>query len=414
MCPSMKFYTNKETQIEKYLIISTMIMVGLSYLFYFIYYPHILFEVFSKEFFYTAAILQFSLFAIACLLKNHEMAKFICVFPSICMMNILIFTFGGLRSPAVLWTTGTPIFMGVFYKRTGMLTGVFTMIFIFVIFFLMQENINYITSALTSEEYDSLLKSNIIQFSALTTVYFSFYIWLESNHRKRLIFTNKQLDTLLHVVLHDLSNPITILKLKIYNLSRKLGLDKKSEHQIKNSFQKIEEIITSVRSFQLDSENLNFQKTEISPDFIYDYSKKIFESHNTKNLKLHFDIDTKKSFLCEKRVLTDHILGNVITNAIKFSHEGQDILIKVYNDTQRFYIDVIDKGVGIPKELIKDIFQFDKKTSRIGTGGELGTGYGLPIVKYFTDYSNGNVNISSEHMIGTKVSLAFNLAKKRS
>ncbi|AYF45629.1 GHKL domain protein [Halobacteriovorax sp. BALOs_7] len=408
----MNFNTDKENKIEGFLLMATMLMVGISYLYYFIYFPHIIFEVVSKEMFYSIAALQFIVFILAKILKLDHLEKFTCVIPSILMMNLLIFSFGGLNSPGVLWITGTPIFMGVFYKRTGMLTGLFVMLCVFTFFLVFDYHILELVRPLTSIEYKSLLRSNIIQFSALTTVYFSFYIWLESNHRTRLIYTNKQLDTLLHVVLHDLSNPITILKLKIKNLSRKHDLGMKSEQQINNSFSKIEEIIKSVRTFQLDTDNLTFQKAEISPDFIHSYSKRFFESHNTKNLKLHFDIDTNKSFLCEKRVLTDHILGHVLTNAIKFSHDGQDILIKVYNDTQKLYIDVIDKGVGIPKNLIKDIFKFDKKSKRIGTHGESGTGYGLPIVKYFTDYSNGRVAISSEHKIGTRVSLAFNLAKK--
>ncbi|MGI4993986.1 sensor histidine kinase [Halobacteriovorax sp. GFR7] len=407
----MKLKYKRELLIQRYLIIFTLIMVSITVCYYYVAYPKVLFHKIPKEFFYTYTTSQVLLFITSCLLGKHRLAKAICVLPSVFIMIIIVFTFGGVKSPGILWITGTPIFFGVFYKRSGLLFGVLVMISTFASFFMLDHTISSLSYPLTSIQYYTLLKFNIVQFSILTTIYFFFYVWLESTSRLKLALSNKQLDTLLHVVLHDLSNPITILKLKISSLLRKSVIDDSSYLQINNSLKKVQEIISNVRSFQLDSESLLTEKSMIHPQLIKDYSEQHFKLLNDKNLKLHFDIHTSNGFFCEQKIFFDHILSNLISNAIKFSYDGQDILIKLYDNAGRVYIDIIDKGIGIPKDIIEGLFHFERKTSRLGTKGEIGTGYGLPIVKYFTDFSNGKIKVSSDVNIGTRVSLSFQVAK---
>ncbi|POB12885.1 sensor histidine kinase KdpD [Halobacteriovorax sp. DA5] len=407
----MKLKFKSENLIQRYLIVFTLIMVSITVSYYYLAYPNVLFHKIPKEFFYTYTTTQVLFFIIACALGKHGLAKAICVLPSILIMIIIVFTFGGVKSPGIIWITGTPIFFGVFYNRSGLLFGVFVMISTFASFFMLDHTIASLSYPLTNTQYYSLLKFNIVQFSILTTIYFFFYVWLESNSRLKLALSNKQLDTLLHVVLHDLSNPVTILKLKISSLLRKSVIDESSYIQINTSLKKVQEIISNVRSFQLDSESLFSHKSKIDSELIKNFSEQHFKLLNDKNLKLHFDILTEKSFFCEKKIFCDHILSNLISNAIKFSHEGQDVLIKFYDEAGRIYIDIVDKGIGIPSDIIDGLFHFERKTSRLGTKGEVGTGYGLPIVKYFTDFSNGKINISSDVNIGTRVTLSFHIAK---
>lgn len=407
----MKIQTKREYLIERYLIIATLIMVQLTCLFYGLAYPQIIFHRISKEIFFSITILQFVGF-IFCYFRNSiNCMRVICVYPSIVLMILIVFTFGGIKSPGVLWITGTPIFFGVFYKRSGMIMGSGVMIATFTIFFALDKKISSLSYPLSLLEYDILLKSNIVQFSILTTVYFSFYVWLESNARRRMGLINKKIDTLLHVVLHDLSNPITVLKLKMSKLAREYSINEKSLALIDKSFNKVEEIITDVRSFQLDAESNIGPKSKIDSSKIKEFCREFFHQHNNKNLKFNIIDETQRGFYCEERVMYDHILSNIMSNAIKFSHEGHEITLKLFNDSNRFYIDISDQGIGMSQELIDQVFQFEKKTSRLGTKGEVGTGYGLPIVKYFTDFSDGSIQINSTINQGTNVSLAFNLAR---
>jgi signal transduction histidine kinase len=52
----------------------------------------------------------------------------------------------------------------------------------------------------------------------------------------------------------------------------------------------------------------------------------------------------------------------------------------------------------------------NEKTSHVGTAGETGTGFGMPIVKSVMDKLKGKINIESQPGYGTKVSLIFKRA----
>ncbi len=70
-----------------------------------------------------------------------------------------------------------------------------------------------------------------------------------------------------------------------------------------------------------------------------------------------------------------------------------------------------DFGIGIPADLLDDLFDISKATSRSGTGGESGTSFGMPLMKKFVTAYGGRIQVessteesgSSEH--GTEVIL---------
>ncbi|HJP18974.1 MAG TPA: transporter substrate-binding domain-containing protein [Nitrospinota bacterium] len=76
--------------------------------------------------------------------------------------------------------------------------------------------------------------------------------------------------------------------------------------------------------------------------------------------------------------LFGEVIQNLLTNSIKFCEKGDTIKVfsEIKNGTKG--IAVSDTGVGIPDWLTKNIFNHDEKTSTTGTGGEKGTGLGLP------------------------------------
>jgi signal transduction histidine kinase len=55
-----------------------------------------------------------------------------------------------------------------------------------------------------------------------------------------------------------------------------------------------------------------------------------------------------------------------------------------------------DEGIGIPGELLENIFNPGASTSRPGTAGEEGSGFGMPLVKQYMGYYGGSIMISSK------------------
>ena len=100
-------------------------------------------------------------------------------------------------------------------------------------------------------------------------------------------------------------------------------------------------------------------------------------------------------------------MNNILTNALKFSHPQSKILIRADRKEDGLRLSVRDFGIGIPPDLLQDLFDITKATSRAGTGGESGTGFGMPLMKRFINSYGGRIEIHSREKTedhGTEVS----------
>ncbi len=117
------------------------------------------------------------------------------------------------------------------------------------------------------------------------------------------------------------------------------------------------------------------------------------------NIKYSFDIypGVQKSFYFptdpEKLNI---ILTNLISNAIKFSYEKADIIVKAFLKNESLVLSVTDFGAGVSEENKKVIFNRFKKAD---TGINIinrGHGLGLSINKAIIDMLNGNIDLQSK------------------
>lgn len=95
------------------------------------------------------------------------------------------------------------------------------------------------------------------------------------------------------------------------------------------------------------------------------------------------------------------ILRNLVSNAIKFTSEGDQIEIHGSETDNFVELTVKDTGIGIPSEKMARIFQIDSKTSSKGTSGERGTGLGLALCKEFVERNGGSIELNSTFGEGT-------------
>jgi signal transduction histidine kinase len=101
--------------------------------------------------------------------------------------------------------------------------------------------------------------------------------------------------------------------------------------------------------------------------------------------------------------LLNHILINLISNAIKYSKEQQEITIKIRVKGNFLSIKIKDRGIGISKEEQKNLFnRFFRAENATNIQG---TGLGLHIVKQYTELLSGGVSFNSELGVGSTFSL---------
>ena len=93
------------------------------------------------------------------------------------------------------------------------------------------------------------------------------------------------------------------------------------------------------------------------------------------------------------------ILGNLVSNAIKFTPDGGTVSIRLSliekNYRKELTVEVRDTGAGMTQEQIEEIMKGEGKTTD-RTAGEKGYGFGLPLVKHLIDSMGGVLNIEAK------------------
>ena len=106
------------------------------------------------------------------------------------------------------------------------------------------------------------------------------------------------------------------------------------------------------------------------------------------------------------------ILGNILSNAYKFTPEGGEIKVIVNQELMtsnkvRVNFEITDTGIGIDQEFLKEIFKpYTQEHQNCG-----GTGLGMMMVKELVDLMNGTINVTSEIGIGTTFLLTLDFDK---
>ncbi|MDH4319577.1 MAG: cell wall metabolism sensor histidine kinase WalK, partial [Desulfobulbaceae bacterium] len=99
--------------------------------------------------------------------------------------------------------------------------------------------------------------------------------------------------------------------------------------------------------------------------------------------------------------LLEQALVNLIGNAIKYSREGESVVIEASDQGQDVVIQVKDEGCGISAEHLPRIFERFYRSDKARSRKEGGTGLGLSIVRHIVEAHGGVVNVSSTPGKGT-------------
>ena len=217
---------------------------------------------------------------------------------------------------------------------------------------------------------------------------------------KNVLFLSKY-KRLLKVISHDVSNAMTIIKLVIRKAKQNPQMDEKAIlniQKIDNSANKIIEILNTVKAeenLHLSADGLHLVDVNLK-DCVYKCIRIFDDLLELKNIKIHVLINDSDSVHADAAILSHQVLGNLISNSIKFSDVDQHIIIKFYIKDRKKIIEVKDHGVGIPEDKINEIFFSDNQITSNGTHGEAGTGYGSSIIAYYVKVMGANLRVESK------------------
>ncbi len=158
-------------------------------------------------------------------------------------------------------------------------------------------------------------------------------------------------------------------------------------------------------------ENSNFSIFELAKKI----EKSLIAQAKSKNDSLQFEVDSEiPNNLIGDHVKLSQILLNLITNAIKFTENGEvKVAIKLLSINKHvvfIYFEVSDTGIGIPEDKLEAVFESFSQGSVEINRKYGGTGLGLNIVKKLVEILGGKIKLESKMGHGTTFSFVLNFS----
>ncbi len=223
-----------------------------------------------------------------------------------------------------------------------------------------------------------------------------------------LSISNKTKDKFFSIISHDLRSPInSILGLTALMINKydKLPKEKLKEYitLINNAFYELHNLLENLlqwsksQSLKIEFNPVNLNLLSNVNNTIKTLAILIDKKHIIINVNIDEDIDIK----ADENMLST-VLRNLISNAIKYSHNNGEILVEAIEKETDFEIMIIDNGVGISEENFDKIFKLDKNFTTYGTQNERGSGLGLNLCKEFVERHKGTIRVESKLNEGSK------------
>jgi two-component system sensor histidine kinase VicK len=260
----------------------------------------------------------------------------------------------------------------------------------------------------TSMLYDQLI--SVVLLSGFYLISRYFFSYKASYYRQILEIRSKNIEIekagefknqVLGMVAHDLRNPIGAVE----SIAMMIELEEINE-DMQDNVNMIKESCSKARSILDDlleaakNENINIietQKVELNQ-----YLKGIIEAWKIQNpISIILVSAVTPLYAQISKEKFTRVLDNLISNALKFSKETDQVELHLNKNDNLVTIEVKDYGLGIPQDMIPYIFERFSKAGRTGLKGEKSTGLGLSIVKQIIESHKGKISVSSIEGEGT-------------
>lgn len=224
------------------------------------------------------------------------------------------------------------------------------------------------------------------------------------------IIQEQRKDTFIDMASHELKTPLTSMKLYTQILLEEFKDNPKSLLMLQKMNAQVDNLTVLV-SEMLDTTRLQHGKLELKNEkiIIKDTVVEILDELQpiTRN-KIIIDWQTHEYVYADKERLRQ-VLSNFITNAIKYSPETKDIVVKSRKRDSIVVVSVQDFGIGIPKADQARIFDRFYQVSQHATYP--GVGLGLYICKEIIKRMHGKIWVKSEEGKGSTFSFSLPIYK---
>lgn len=211
---------------------------------------------------------------------------------------------------------------------------------------------------------------------------------------------------------HELKTPLNVIFSAIQLMEMSLTNDEKGENRsivlnsifsIKQNCYRLTKLINNIIDLsKIDAGNLKLNISDVNIVELIENIVQISSRYiKVKNLKIIFDTNVEKKVIACDYEKIERIVLNLISNAVKFSHDRGTIFVNVLDKGDSVEVSVKDNGIGIDEQSLANIFNrfgiVDKSLSRVAEG----SGMGLSLVKSMVELHGGTVSVQSKPGLGS-------------
>lgn len=214
-------------------------------------------------------------------------------------------------------------------------------------------------------------------------------------------------NSLLEILSHDLSGPLSNIQGLSSLLAKEIEeynnpkLDKMIGMVAKTSERSIGMIREFIKQEFLESVNVELIRDRTN---LVAMIRQIIDQYKTaeREIAKTFNLITSEEeiFAEVDEYKLNQVFNNLISNAIKFTHEGGLITIRIEERKEAVVITVADNGIGIPARYHEHLFEKFTKARRPGLKGEPSVGLGMSLIKTIVQWHNGRIWFESEENKG--------------
>lgn len=219
------------------------------------------------------------------------------------------------------------------------------------------------------------------------------------------------------VLSHDLKNPVIAQKMVLNHLYE--NYDEISDDDMKmyiaaltDSVNSLEELLVNMLEWtkfemkRMDYKPINFDIRDICFNEVVPLFNTIAQKKQITIRECDVKLD---SYIVYSDIrMISAVLRNLISNALKFSSDGKEVVICFVDLDDKIKVVVKDCGVGIPEDKVKLLLS-GKSFTTLGTKGEQGSGIGMDLINKMLHQCNSELNITS--VLGEGSEFSFVLKK---
>ena len=210
---------------------------------------------------------------------------------------------------------------------------------------------------------------------------------------------------------HELKTPLAAIKMFTETLreGRVSGEEEQQEclELIERESDRLSSLIDKVLAYsKVESEQKAFQFGSCNMAEVVDEAVSLFHAHTSdrpREIKLH-SVQDISNIQMDRASMIEVVL-NLLSNAAKYSPSETDIIVNIRETVDEITVDVVDKGVGIPKRDHRRIFEKFFRSDDLLTREVEGTGLGLAFSRYIAKVHNGDIRVSSQPESGSVFTL---------